>query len=341
MKKAVPRQSRRRFLGVGLALGAGGLLAGCGFVRSEAGRRAKIPRLGLLSALAADAVRTRTDALREGLHELGYVEGRSVALEARYADGKEELMPALAAEVVGSGVDLIVTVTSSAIRPAMNATSSIPIVMVADNADPVAVGYVASLAKPGGNVTGLTGLAAATTQKRLELLRTAVPTLSRVAVLRNPESPDREILRSETEAAARTLGLQLLELDVRRAEDVSGAFAAAVDGRAEGLIVLRDPITNSNRPRIAALAQQHRLPAMYATREFVEVGGLMAYGSNVPDLYRRTATYVDKILKGARPGELPVEQAARFDFVINLPAARAIGLSIPEPALIQATELLQ
>jgi putative tryptophan/tyrosine transport system substrate-binding protein len=287
MSTLAARRSRRWFLGSGPALI---ILAGCGYAPSQAGREPKVPRLGLLSALAPDAVRTRTEAIREGLRELGYVEGRSITLEARYADGKEELLPALAAEVVGLGVDLIVTVTSSAIRPAMNVTSSIPIVMVADNADPVAVGYVASLARPGGNVTGLTGLAAATTQKRLELLRAAVPTLSRVGVLRNPESPDREILRSETEAAARALGLQLLELDVRRAEDLSGAFAAAVERRVEGLIVLRDPITNSNRPRIVALAQQHRLPAMYATREFVEVGGLMAYGSNVPDLYRRTAT---------------------------------------------------
>ena len=324
-----------------MALAAGGLLAGCDLVRLEAGGRAKNPRLGLLSALAAENVRTRLDAVRRGLEELGYVEGRDIAFEARYADGKEELVPALAVELVGTGVDVIVTLTSSAIRPAMNATSSIPIVMVADNADPVAVKYIASVARPGGNVTGLTGLAAMTTQKRLELLRAAVPTLARVAVLRNPESPDREILRSETETAAHTLGLQLIELDVRGAEDVPGAFRAATDERADGLIVLRDPVTNSNRARIANLARQHRLPAMYSSREFIEAGGLMAYGSNVPELYRRTAVYVDKILKGAQPGDLPVDQAATFDFILNLSAAQAIGLSIPQPVLVEATELIQ
>jgi putative tryptophan/tyrosine transport system substrate-binding protein len=340
MTYACHGQARRRLLGYGLLLVAGVVAAGCGPVPGSAERQRKVPRLGLISGLAADAVRTRTDAIRAGLAELGYVDGRDVELDVRYSDGDEGRLPALAAEAVASGVDLILTVTSSAIRPAMTATSSIPIVMVADNADPVAVGYVASLARPGGNVTGLTGLAASTTQKRVELLRTAVPTLARLAVLRNPDSPDRDLLRSETESAARTLGLELLELDVRRADAIDGAFARAVTWHADGLIVLRDPVTNSNRPTIAALAQRHRLPAMYATREFVEVGGLMSYGSNVPDLYRRTAWYVDKILRGARPAELPVEQADRFDFVVNLAAARALDLAIPQAALAQATEII-
>jgi putative ABC transport system substrate-binding protein len=330
--------SRRRFVqGAGLA--GIGLLAACGRLPSQG--PARVPRIGLHSILAAEDISSRVAALQEGLRELGYVEGKNLAVETRYGDGRQERGPELAAELVALNPDVLVTMTSGSIRPAMRATSTIPIVMVADNADPVAVGYVASLAHPGGNVTGLTGLTAETTQKRLQLLQEAVLGLSRVGVLHNPDSADREVLRSETEAAARVLGLQIQPLEARRPDELEGAFETASRERVDGLIVVRDSVTSTNRAQVAALAQQHRLPAMYATREFVDAGGLMVYASNVTDLYRRTATYVDKLLKGAKPADLPVERPTKFELVINLKAAEAIGLAIPQAFLRQATEVLQ
>jgi putative ABC transport system substrate-binding protein len=205
----------------------------------------------------------------------------------------------------------------------------------------VAVGYVDSYARPGRNVTGLTGLSPDVTAKRMELLKEAVPGMSRVAVLRNPTSPDRQTLWSETTTAARALGLQLQALDLAASSQLEGLFQAAVRDRADGLIVIRDPLTNTLRPQIIALAAHHRLPAMYASREFVEAGGLMVYGSNVFALYRRTAAYVDKILKGAKPSDLPVERAEELELVINLRAAKAIGLTLPPSLLARASEVIQ
>ena len=213
--------------------------------------------------------------------------------------------------------------------------------MVADNADPVDAGYVMSYARPGGNVTGLTGLSPDVTAKRMELLKETVPGMSRVAVLRNPTSPDRQTLWSETTSAARALGLQLQALDVTNPGQLESLFEAAVRDRAQGMIVIRDPLTNSLRPKIIALAAQHRLPAMYASREFVDAGGLMVYGSNVFDLYQRTAAYVDKILKGAMPSELPIERAEQLELVINLKTAKALGLTIPPSVLARADEVIQ
>jgi putative ABC transport system substrate-binding protein len=307
-------------------------------VAALAQQAGKVARIGILSPSPANAA--RVDAIREGLRDLGYIEGRHIAIERRDAASEGDL-PALAAELVRLGVDVIVTAGSASIRPAMGATTTIPIVMVADNADPVAVGYVASYARPGRNVTGLTGLSPDVTAKRMELLKEAVPGMSRVAVLRNPASPDRQTLWSETITAARALGLQLQALDLAAPDQLEGLFQAAVRERADGLIVIRDPLTNTLRPRIIALAVQHRLPAMYATREFVDAGGLMVYGSNVFDLYRRTAAYVDRILKGAKPSDLPVERAEELELVINMRAAKAIGLTFPPSVLARASEVLQ
>ncbi len=336
------RHSRRRFLQNSLTLAGLGLLAGCGALPPGEPKPPKAPRIGLIAPGSPEAYAARVQAIRQGLGEFGYLEGQTLAIEYRYGEGANEArLVELARELVDARVDLIITAGSACIRPAMTATSTIPIVMVADNADPVAVGYVASLARPGGNVTGLTGLSPEVTAKRMELLREAVPGMARVAVLRNPDSPDRETLRSETEAAARSLGLRLQALDVRRPEDIEGAFQATAAERADGLVVLRDPITNTNRPKIVALAAQHRLPAIYASDEFVKAGGLMFYGANVEGLYRRLGSYADRILKGAKPADLPVERATQLDFIVNLNTARALGLDIPQHVLQQATELIQ
>jgi putative ABC transport system substrate-binding protein len=305
---------------------------------AEAQPAGKVYRIGILSPSPANA--GRVEAIRQGLRALGYDEGRNIAIESLYAKTEADL-PALAVKLVRLGVDVIVTGGSASIRPTMQATTTIPIVMVADNADPVDAGYVTSYARPGGNVTGLTGLSPDVTAKRMELLKETLPGMSRVAVLRNPASPDRQILWSETTSAARVLGLQLQALDVTNPGQLESLFKAAVRDRAQGIIVIRDPLTNSLRPKIIALAAQHRLPAMYASREFVDAGGLMVYGSNVFDLYQRTAAYVDKILKGAKPSELPVERAEQLELVINLKTAKALGLTIPPSVLARADEVIQ
>lgn len=298
----------------------------------------KVPVVGILSPTAAYS--SRVDAIRRGLAELGYIEGRTVIIEHRYAQTEGQL-PDLAGELVRLKPDVIVTGGSAAIRPVQRATTTIPVVMVADNTDPVVAGYVASYARPGANLTGLTGLSPEVTAKRMELLKEVVPGMTRVAVLRNPTSPGRETLWAETTAAARALGLRLQALDITEGGQIDGLFEAAVRERADGLVVIRDPLTNTLRPRIIALTVRHRLPAMYATREFVDAGGLMVYGANVYDLYRRTANYVDRILKGARPGDLPVERAQRLELVVNLKAARAIRLTIPHSLLLRADQLIE
>jgi putative ABC transport system substrate-binding protein len=338
----VSATDRRRFLRGSVALVGLGLLSGCGLLPPQPAATTKVPRLGLLAPGSEQAYASRVAAIRAGLHDVGYIEGETLTMEYRYGDGANEAgLVDLARSLVDARVDLIVTAGSACIRPAMTATTTIPIVMVADNADPVSVGYVASLAHPGGNVTGLTGLSPEVTAKRLELLKEVVPSMTRVAVLRNPDSPDRDTLRAETEAAASALGVQLQALDIRKPEDIDRAFVAAVEGRSEGLVVLRDPVTNTNRPQIVALAAQHRLPAIYASDEFVRAGGLLFYGANVEGLYRRLGGYVDRILKGARPADLPVERASELDFIVNLKVAQAIGLTIPPSVLQQATEVIQ
>ena len=333
------RPSRRQFLQGSLALAGLGLLAGCAMVppQPSASRPALV---GYVAPGNPTGYGSRAEAFRTGMRELGWEEGRNVAFEFRWAE-KEAEVPALAAEVVALGPRVIVAGGSAAIRPIWNATSAIPIVFVADSADPVEAGYAESYPHPGKNLTGLTGLSPHVTQKRLELLRETVPGMGRVGVLRNPESPDRERLGRETEEAARKLGVQIRWLDVTEAAQIDGALDAAARDRVDALIVLRDPLTNNNRPRIVALAAEKRLPTMYASREAVDIGGLMTYGANIYDLYRRTAGYVDKILKGARPGELPIDSPILFELVVSLKAARDLGLIIPPSVLQQATEVIQ
>jgi len=333
------RHCRRQFLGSCLAVAGVGLLAGCGGIPPWQ-TVSRIPLVGYVAPGTVTGYGSRADAFREGMRALGYEEGANLALEVRWAE-KEADVPGLAAEVVGLQPRIIVAGGSAAIRPIWNATQTIPIIFVADNADPVEAGYAESYARPGKNLTGLTGLSPHVTQKRLALLKEVVPSMTRVAVLRNPESPDRERLSSETEAGAAALGLQLQWLEVTDATQIDPAIGAASRDRADTLIVLRDPLTNNNRPRIVTLAAEKRLPAMYASREAVDIGGLMTYGPNIYHLYHRTATYVDRILKGAKPGELPIEQPTTFELVVNLRTAQALGLTIPSSILSQATEVIQ
>jgi len=301
---------------------------------------AKVPRIGFLHPEPISARLDRHDAFRQGLRELGYVEGRTIALEVRSAEGKRERLPALAAELVRLEVDVIVTATVPGIRAVQQATKTIPIVM-AVVVDPVATGFVASLARPGGNITGLSMMAPELAGKWLELLKEAVPRVSRVAVLRNPTNPGAALSLSETEVAARALGVRLQLLEVRTPEELDGAFGAAARDRAGALIVLPDPMFHTHRTRIADLAAKSRLPAIYYARDYVEAGGFMAYGANIADMYRRAAYFVDRILKGARPADLPVEQPTKFELVINLKTAKALGLTIPQSILIRADHVIE
>ena len=332
--------SRRQFLRGGLALAGLGLLAGCGALPPRTAPAAKVPRIGYQSTASTSANAARLEAFRQGLRELGYVEGQNVAIEYRFAEGKAERLGELAAELVRLEVDVIVTAAPSSTRAAKAATSTIPIVMAYDN-DPVGNGFVASLARPGGNITGLSGFAPEISAKQLELLRAIVPGLSRVAVLGTWSLPGYETQASAMESAAGALGVRLQRLDVPGPEGLEPAFREARDGRADAVVVLPSPILESDRTRVADLAAQHRLPAIYHAREYVEVGGLVCYGASWIGLYRRAATYVDKILKGARPADLPVEQPTTFDLVINLKTARALGLAISQAVLEQATEVIR
>jgi len=313
------------------------LLAGCGFPFGPAAPSARLRRIGLLATGTATSQVPNVEAFRQGLRELGYVDGRDVTLEQRNADGWEERLPELAAELVRLEVDVIVTGGVVAIQAAGQATTSIPIVF-AVTGDPVAEGLVASLAKPGGNTTGLTSYAGEEQSKGLELLKEVVPGLSRVGVLW-----DRSGLRAfrATEAAAQRLGVQVLSLELRRPDELDTVLAVATTDGADGLKVQGGAALGFLAPRIVEFAARHRLPAMYATSPNANVGGLMMYGVNIPQNYRRAATYVDKILKGTRPADLPVQLPTTFDFVINLKTAQTLGLTIPPSVLKQATEIIQ
>src|SRR2546427_5888338 len=278
---------------------------------------------------------TRMEAFRNGLHELGYVEGKNIVIEYRYADGKLKRLPALAAELLRLKVDVIVTTGPTTTRPATEATSTIPIVMGFDS-DPVGSGFVASLARPGGNVTGLSALSPEISGKQLELLKEIVPTLSRVAVLGNSAEPANALVLREVELAAGAFGVKLQYLDVLGPKDIETAFRAASKGRADAVLVLLSPVVISHRTQLVEIALRSRLPAIYFRPEFVEDGGLMSYATSFADLSRRAATYVDKILKGTKPADLPVEQPTKFELVINLKAAKQIGLTIPPKVLAQA-----
>jgi putative tryptophan/tyrosine transport system substrate-binding protein len=283
------------------------------------------------------------ESFRQALHERGYIEGQNLVIEYRWAEGRDERLPDLAAELVRLKVDVIVTGGSTAIRAAQQATRTIPIVMVGAS-DPVAQGFVASLARPGGNITGLSIVTPELLGKRLEILKETVPQSTRVAVLANPGSAP--TLSATTTGvltiAAQGLGLQLQVVEVRRAEELDEAFAAMTRAGADALLVQGEPrLLDGLRGRIADLAAKHRLPAMYAWRMYVDAGGLMSYGVSLLEQYRRTAIYVDKILKGAKPADLPVEQPTKFELVINLKAAKALGLTIPSTLLFQADEVIQ
>jgi ABC-type uncharacterized transport system substrate-binding protein len=273
------------------------------------------------------------------LRELGWIEGRTVAVEYRWAEGRSERFAEIAAEFVQRKVDVIVTASTAAVLAAKQATSVIPIVFAAAG-DPVGIGLVASLARPGGNVTGLSLQQIETVGKRLELLREVVPGLGRLAVLANVGNPLVVLDMGEVQATARTLGLEVIILEIRRGEDIAPAFEA-LKGRAEALYVVVDPLVGTHRIRINTLVLAARLPTMHTQRESVELGGLMSYGANFPDLFRRAADYADKILRGAKPADIPVEQPTKFDLVINLTTAKALGLTIPESFLLRADEVIE
>ena len=300
----------------------------------------KVPRIGYLSTDSPSTIAARIEAFRQGLRELGYVEGKNIVIEWRFAEGKAARLPGLAAELVRLKVEVIVTSGPAATRAAKEATVTIPIVMAQDP-DPVGNGLVASLAQPGGNITGLSTFAPEISGKRLELVKEIVPKLSRVAVLGSSTTPGNVQARRETELAARALGVELQYLDVRGAKDIEPAFRAATKGRADALLLLQSPVFVNERTQLADLAVKSRLPAIYDRREFVDDGGLMCYGTNFVDLSRRAATYVDKILKGAKPADLPVEQPTKFEFVINLKAAKQIGLTIPPNLLARADKVIK
>jgi ABC-type uncharacterized transport system substrate-binding protein len=281
------------------------------------------------------------EAFRQGLRDLGYVEGQNLVIEWRWAEGREERLPDLAAELVRLQVAVIVVGGITAIRAAQHATSTIPIVMAA-NYDPVGEGFIASLARPGGNITGLSWLGAELPGKRLELLKETLPQSTRIAVLGNPANAAHDSWLHSLSAAARALGLHLHVVELPRADELDSAFAAITSAGADALIVLSDPaLIDGLYGRIVDLAAKSRLPAMYDWRAYVDAGGLMSYGPSMPDMQRRAASYVDKILKGAKPADLPIEQPTTFNLVINLKAAKAIGLTIPPTVLFQANEVLQ
>jgi len=306
----------------------------------QAQQSAKVPRIGFQLDSPASAVTARTEAFREGLRELGYIEGKNIIVEWRSAEGKSERRSELAAELVRLKVDVIVSGGPSVTRGVKEATSTIPIVMAQDP-DPVGSGFVASLARPGGNITGLATLSSEITGKQLELLKEIVPKLSRVAIIGNSTNPgDAQALR-ETVLAAGAIEVYLRYLDVLDPKDLETAFRAAAKGRADALLVLGNPALNAHRKQIVDLAVRHRLPATYSRPEYIESGGLMTYGTSYNDLFRRAATYVDKILKGAKPADLPVEQPKKFELIINLKAAKQIGLTIPPNVLARADKVIR
>ncbi len=307
---------------------------------AQAQQPTKVARLGFQSAASPAALSARTEAFRQGLRELEYVEGKNIFIEWRFAEGKLDRLQEFAAEFVRLKVDVIVTAAPGSTRAAKKATSTIPIVMAWDN-DPVANGFVASLARPGGNITGLSTLSPEISGKQLELLKEIVPRLSHVAVLRTSTSPYWQVTAKEIELAAGALKLQLQYLDVLDPKDIETAFREARKGRAGAVLVLASPVLESHRTQVADLAAKNRLPASYSATEYTEAGGLMFYGANTPDLFRRAATYVDKILKGRTPADLPVEQPMKFEFIINLKAAKQIGLTIPPNVLVRADRVIR
>ncbi len=333
---------RRDFLWRGLALAGCGLLSACQMPLSPWQQTPRIPRIGYLGIGTAMPNSLLLDAFRQGLRDFGYVEGETVEIEYRFLDGRLEQAPAFAAELVALKVDVVVTAGIEATVAAKAATDSIPIVGAILGSDPVSDGLVASLARPGGNVTGLVASPPGMTAKQLQILKEVVPALDRVAVLWNAGNPVKvRQMNTEVYDAASTLRLTVISTEVRREADFDGAFQATQASRPDALLVLQEPLMAANSARVAAFAIEQRLPAIYETRLYVDAGGLMSYGVQSVERYYRAATYVDKVLKGAKPADLPVEQPTQFDFVVNRKAARAIGLTIPPSILQQATEILE
>ena len=328
------RHSRRRLLQGSVALAGFSLLSGC-----EKGP--KVPRIGFLAVGSREGRAFLIEGFLQGLREDGYVEGQNLAIEYRFSADRNDRLPELAAELVALKMDLIVASGSPASFAAKQVTDTIPIVMGSLNADPVATGLIASLARPGGNITGITEMAPQLSGKRLQLLKETVPSLSRVAVFSNPLNPAYGPIFKDLEAAAQTMGMELQRLEVRVPEDFEGAFEVATRQRAGALVAPGDPLV-TNRPRMFAdLALKYRLPTIVENKEMAIAGALLSLGPNIVDSYRRSATHVDKILKGAKPGDLPMEQPTKFDLVVNLKTARTLGLSIPQSVLTQATQLIQ
>jgi putative tryptophan/tyrosine transport system substrate-binding protein len=308
---------------------------------AEAQQQAKLPRIGYLTAANLSAIPHRVEAFRHGLSELGYLERKNIIIEWRSPEAKRDSVPALAAELVDLKVDVIVTAGGGATRPAKEATPTIPIVMAQDR-DAVGNGFVASLAQPGGNITGLSTHFPEISGKQLEILKEIVPRLSRVAVFGTSTNPANAQALRELELAAGALGVKLQYLEIRRSLDIDSAFRAASAGRADaGLLMVAGDFASSHRKEIAEAAIKNRIPAIYDQRGFVEAGGLMTYGVNLTDLDRRAATYVDKILKGARPADLPVEQPTKFEMVINLKTAKRMGSAIPTTVLARADKVIK
>jgi putative ABC transport system substrate-binding protein len=307
---------------------------------AQAQQPTKIPHIGFQLDAPASSATARIEAFRQGLRELGYVEGKNIVIEYRYAEGNLDRLPALAAELVRLNVDVIVTGGAANTRAAQEATKIIPIVMALDS-DPLGAGFVASLARPGGNITGLSTLAPEITGKQLELLKEIVPKLSRLAVLGNSTTPVNAQALREIELPAGAFRVKLQYLDIRDPKDIETAFRAASKGRAEALLALASPLFVLQRTQLTDLALKNLLPAIYDRREFVDDGGLMSYGTNFADMSRRAATYVDKILKGAKPADLPVEQPTKFELIINLRTAKQIGLKIPPNVLARADKVIK
>ena len=306
---------------------------------ARAQQAGKVPTIGLLGAQNAAAQSLWTAAFVQRLHELGWIEGRTIAIEYRWAEGRSQRAAELAAELVHRKVDIMVMNGTAQVLAAKQATSTIPVVFVGLG-DPVGTGVVAGLARPGSNLTGLSLQQTDTATKRLELLREVVPRLRRLAIMANFGSPIGVLETGEVQAAAHTLGLEDAALQIRRAEDIAPAVEA-LKGRADALYVVTDPLVNTNRIRINTLALGARLPTVHGSRDYVEAGGLMSYGPNFSDLFRRAADYVAKILRGAKPGEIPIEQPTKFDLAINLTTAKVLGLTIPESFLLRADEVIE
>jgi putative ABC transport system substrate-binding protein len=317
----------------------GALLFALGFP-AEGQQAAKVSRIGVLISGSPSGTSNRVEAFRQRLRELGYIEGQSIALEIRWAEGKHDRLHDLANELVRLKSDCIVTGSGPATQAIKKATSTIPVVMANDD-DPVAEGHVASLARPGGNITGLASIYTELMGKRLELLKEVVPNASRFAVLWNASNPINAKRFRETEGMAQSIGVALHSLEVRTARDFDNALGLAAYDRVQGLIVLADALTNNHRKEIITLAGKNRLPAMYTEPEWVTAGGLMSYASDVPEQYRRAAVFVDKILKGAKPADLPVERPTTFELVINLKAAKAVGVTVPPQVLARADKVIR